>query len=308
MIQFEDRYKKLADGCELNDKQIEGVNFLLARKGAILSLQTGLGKTITVLTTAKIILDNYDSARVVIVCPVKAKKAFKSEIRKRMAFPKDYVGYIATDEMDFDAEKNRIFLFTDTNIKKYDSLVKDIYDAGNKIVLFVDEAHGLADKKSEFYRVMSEVRTYSTLVYLVSATPLINNLDGLYNIVNFACPGFLGKKTDFDNLYTIWHLDTIYVKGGARKKVKTLDGYKNLDALNQRLKQVLIVRGKEYNLKFGKQFKDMTMSFIFMALVHIMIILVELTLEQLLQKQGECAAGSDHAAQHLGNVHPQRRA
>lgn len=257
MIQFTEQYRKWGD-IELDDKQVEAINFALSRQGCIISLQTGLGKTISALVTAKIILDNFDSARVVIVCPVKAKKAFKKEMFKRMNLSKDYVGFISTDEMDFDRYNNRIFLFTDTNIKKYDSLVQDLYDDGHKIVLMIDEAHGLADKNSAFYKVMDKVKALSTINVGITATPLINDLDGLYNIVNFFCPKFLGKKTDFDNRYTIWHLENIYIKGGSKRKVKVLDGYKNLDELNERLKQVMIVRGKVYDLKFSKQFRNLT--------------------------------------------------
>ena len=108
MIQFTEQYRKLKDGTELNDVQIEAINFLLARQSALLCLQTGYGKTLTALVTAKIILDNFDSARVVISCPVKAKKAFKSELTKRLGLGKDYVGFISTDEMDFDRYNNRI--------------------------------------------------------------------------------------------------------------------------------------------------------------------------------------------------------
>ena len=257
MIQFSDSYKKWGD-IELGKDQIDSINFLLSRQSALLCLQTGLGKTLTALVTAKIILDNFDSSRVVIVCPVKAKKAFRREMFSRMGLNRDYVGFISTDEMDFDRYNNRIFLFTDTNIKKYDDLVQELVDDGHKIVLIIDEAHGLADKDSAFSKVMKRVRALSTITYSVTATPLINDLDGLYNIVNFTCPGFLGKKTDFDNRYTIWHLENIYIKGGAKRKIKVLDGYKNLDELSEKLKQVMIVRGKEYDLKFSKQFRDMT--------------------------------------------------
>lgn len=258
MIQITDKYCKWGN-VELSEIQKESVNFLLERPSALLCLQTGCGKTLTSLVTAKIILDNFDSARVVIVCPVKAKKPFMSEMRV-MGFKKDEVGIISTDEMDFDRYNNKVFLFTDTNIKKYNSLVNDLVSDGHKIVLFIDEAHGLADTKSAFYNVMKEVRKVSTIVYSITATPLINDLDGLYNIVDFTCPKFLGTKTDFNDRYTIWHLDTIYLKGGKKQKVRVVDGYKNLDKLSEKLNQIMIVRGKEYDLKFSKQFKDMTES------------------------------------------------
>ena len=257
MIQFTEQYRKWGD-IELDQDQVDSVNFLLTRKSAILALQTGKGKTLVSLVTAKIILDNFDSARVIIVCPVRAKKAFKKEMFSRMGFKRDYVGFISTDEMDFDRYNNRIFLFTDTNIKKYDSLIDELIEDGHKLVLMVDEAHMVADKDSAYHKVIKRVRNLSTIAYAISATPLINSLDGLYNIVSIFCPGFFGKKTDFDNKYTIWHLENIYIKGGAKKKIKVLDGYKNLDELSERLKQIMIVRGREYDLKFSKQFRDMT--------------------------------------------------
>lgn len=257
MIQFDEKYRKWND-IELDGDQVDSINFLLSRQCGILGLQTGKGKTLTALVYSKIILDNFDSARVVIVCPVKAKKAWKKEMTKRLGFKSDYFGVIATDETRYDIDTNKVFLFTDTNIKKYSDIVKEIDDKGYKIVLMVDEAHGVADKKSAFSKTIQYVRNLSTICVGITATPLINQLDGLYNIVSMFCPGFLGKKTDFDNRYTIWHLENIYIKGGKKQKIKVIDGYKNLDELSERLKQVIIVRGRQYDLKFSKQFRDMT--------------------------------------------------
>lgn len=256
MIQFTEKYRKAGD-IELQLDQIEGVNFLLTHKGAILAFQTGLGKTLTLLTACKIVLDNFPKARVVIVAPVKAKKAFMREIPK-LGWSYDDVGVIATDEFHYDIDKNKIFFFTDTNIEKYIDIVAELAAKEYKLVLAVDEAHKLADKSSKFYGTMTKVKAVSIIHWGSTATPLINDLDGLYNIVDFFCPGFLGKKTDFDNRYTKWHLETIYIKGGKKKKIRVLDGYKNLQELNTRLKQIIIVRSKQYNLKFSNQFRGMT--------------------------------------------------
>lgn len=256
MIQFEEKYRKAGD-VEIQKDQEEGINYLLSRQSAILAFQTGLGKTLTVVTACKIILDKFEKARVVLVAPVKAKKAFKKEIPKA-GFSSSEVGIIATDEFEYDIDRNKLFFFTDTNIDKYIDITAEIAARGHKIILVIDEAHKLADDENKFYETMIKVRSISTLVYGATATPLINNLDGLYNIVNFFRPNFLGKKTDFNNRYTVWHLETIYIKGGKKKKVRVVDGYKNLKELNERLKDVIIVRSKQYNLKFSNQFREMS--------------------------------------------------
>lgn len=255
-LQFSEKYRTWG-GTSLGDEQVEAIDFLLKRQGAILALQTGLGKTLTILVAAKIVMDAYSNARTVIVCPVKALKAFKRETKK-MGFSNREVGIVATSEFEYDVTTNKIIIFTDTNIDKYQEIVAEVAAQDNKIILVMDEAHKLQDTKSKIYQTMLAVKSISTIVWLATATPLLNGLDSLYHIVNFACPRFLGTKTAFDNRYTVWHLKDQYVKGGAKRKVKVIDGYKNLGELNTRLKEVMIVRAKQYNLKFAYIQRELT--------------------------------------------------
>lgn len=259
MVQFDEKYRKCGD-ISLSDEQVEGINFMLSRKNSILAFQTGMGKTLTSLVTAKILLDSFDSVRVVFVVPVKAKKAFKKEMFQRLNFKRSDVGIIATDEHEFDIYTNKIFLITDTNIKLYPDTVKDIADLGYKVVLFIDEAHKLADGNTSFYQTMQEVNKSATMCIEITATPLINSLDGLYSLVDFIYPKFFGTKTRFYDDYVIYHLEDVYIKGqhGKKRKTRVIDGYKNLDKLQERLNQIMIVRGKQYDIKFNRQFEDLT--------------------------------------------------
>lgn len=258
-LEFTEQYRTWSD-VTIAEDQIEGINFLLNRTGGILAYGTGTGKTLTGLVAMKILLDKYDTTKCVVVCPVKALKAFKREIFNRMGYSRDLVGILATNEMDFDVIRNRVFLITDTNIDKYKDLLAEVVARGNKILLMVDEAHKLQDKESKFYQTMEDVKSICTVCWGLTATPILNDLDSLYHIVNFFVPGFLGKKTAFENRYTIWHLRDQYMKGGRKMKVKELDGYKNLDELNTRLKEVMIVHQKDYNLKFGNISRELTDS------------------------------------------------
>ena len=259
MIQFTEDYRKFGN-VEISKDQEDSINFILSRKSSLLCLQTGMGKTLVSLVVSKILLDNFSNSLIYIVCPVKAKKAFLKELK--IVFGKelkDILSVYATDTM-VEVSNPKIILSTFTKIEFSTEKVKELYSEGRKVVLFIDEAHILSDVNSKFSKTMSSIKNLMTMVVLISATPLINSLDGLYNIVNFACPGFLGTKTQFNNTYTKWHLDTIYLKGGKKQKVRVIDKYINLDNLNTRLKDILIVRGKRYDIKFSKQFRDMTDS------------------------------------------------
>lgn len=254
---FTEKYRKRG-GIDISQDQVEGINFLLSHKGCILCYGTGMGKTITGVTAAQIILDTYPMARTVIVHPVKAQKAFRKAVHQA-GFKKSEVGIISTEIMEFDIDTNRIFLITDTNIEKYSDIVVELAARGYKIHLMIDEAHKLQDVDSKFYKTMSEVKSICAIWHGLTATPILNDLESLYNIINFFCPGFLGKKTAFLNRYTIWHLEDQYIKGGRKIKVRVIDGYKNLKELNQNLcGNVALVRQIQYDLKFGNLIEDMT--------------------------------------------------
>ncbi len=257
VLRCTEQYKKIGN-VELGPEQIEAVDFLLCHRGAILALQTGLGKSIVASVAAKIVLDSFQNARVVCVVPVKALKSWRREMFDRLGFTYSDVGILSTEKVSYDIKSNKVFLITNTNAEKYAGLFQELVDNGNKILLMIDEAHNLQDKNTKFYQTMVSVRNLCTITWLITATPLLNGLESLYYIVSYAVPGFLGTKTGFIDRYFIWHLRDQYLRGGRKVKVREIDGYQNLDELNAKLKQIMIVRQKEYNLKFHEVLREMT--------------------------------------------------
>ena len=226
---------------------------MLARKGCILGGQCGLGKTLITSVANKVLLDKYGTVVSIIVCPVKALKAFRRELFEKLLLKEDEVGIISADYTLYNLDTNRIFVCTDTQVEKLDRITAEFKSRNIPMILNVDEAHKLQDKKSKFSMIMSSIRSRCSIVWLMTATPILNSLDSLYNIVNFSSPGFLGKKDAFDNNFTLWNLRDQYIKRGGKAtkiKVKDVYGYKNLDILREKLNDIIIVRGKEYNLKF----------------------------------------------------------
>lgn len=249
---LEDRYKSF-NGITLGKDQVDCVEFMLSRQGCILGAQCGIGKTLITSVANKVLLDMYNNVVSIIVCPVKALKAFRRELFDKLLLSIDVVGIISTESTEYNLDTNRIIVCTDTQLDKLDRVTAELKSRNVPMILNVDEAHKLQDKKSKYYQVMSSIRSRCSVVWLMTATPILNSLDSLYNIVNFSSPTFLGKKVDFDNYFTLWELRDQYIKRGGKPqkiKVKEVYGYKNLDILRDKLNEIMIVRGKEYNLKF----------------------------------------------------------
>lgn len=107
---------------KLYDHQITGIYFLLERKRALLADEQGLGKTFTVLVTAKILQDYYKSqgneVDIVVLCPAFLKSNWESEAEKigvniqtssyentPSVFEKDYI--MICDEIHLKVENDK---------------------------------------------------------------------------------------------------------------------------------------------------------------------------------------------------------
>jgi superfamily II DNA or RNA helicase len=257
LIKLDPKYRDLEGGIRLTDEQVEGVEFLINRLRAVLAFQTGLGKTVTSLVGMKVIIDRYESARGIIICPVKAVKIFKKELKNRLGLKDHEIGLVTNQDMEYDVNYNKVFIFTNTSIKKYYPLIVELAES-NKLALIVDEAHQLQDKKSGFYGLMEELKKFFVTIWFCTATPLLNDLDSLYNIISYLDKSFLGGKTSFLNRYTVSRLKDIWVKGGKKRKVRETLGYQNLPELSERLKSICIMRQKKYNLKFTDVMGNLT--------------------------------------------------
>lgn len=62
-------------------------------------------------------------------------------------------------------------------------------------MVIIDEAHKLKNKKTTNYQFVTELRKKYCL--LLTATPVQNNLDELYNLITLLKPGQLGRQSEF---------------------------------------------------------------------------------------------------------------
>jgi SNF2 family DNA or RNA helicase len=103
-------------------------------------------------------------------------------------------------------------------------------------LVIIDEAHKLKNKRTSNYQFVSELRKKYCL--LLTATPVQNDLNELYNLITLLKPGQLGEEGDFHSNY---------VKGRRQAK--------NEDKLQENLGQLMIRnRRSDGGVEFTKRF------------------------------------------------------
>lgn len=198
----------------------------------------------------------------IILCPKSATNAFKKEL-KRVRLP---YHIRTTNESTTTHKSGRIFLMNYSNLTPLKNLINNIGKINSKpgikrpvkILLICDEVHKIGNPDSNLTRELKAMRSRFSVVYGLTATPLLNNIISVYSIMDFLRPGYLSEsRRDFENKFVVYNERVIRTRRGVRK-VREIAGYKNLESLKLLLKRCYISRGKEYKLNFKSVKFDIT--------------------------------------------------
>ena len=210
---------------------------------------TGFGKTYTMSTALCHLLLKYNNTHAIILCPQKAVKAFKKELSTKLRVSYNTLTS-SKPEMNPGA---RITIITHTSLKKYISYIIDLYNKGNKLLLLVDEAHIFESKTSKIYEQMASIRHLFSVCWFATATPLKNNIEGLYWLMYMLDPAIFGSWFNFKTNFCVIEKHPVYrTFGKGPHKYKKLTwqeeivGYKNLDKLKSILNKYIIIKQKPY--------------------------------------------------------------
>ena len=238
----------------LSDIQKRSVDRLLSMRAAVLALSAGTGKTLTILhTVSEVMKDNNDKCLFFI--PKSARAAFEKELTTKLGFSnKDYILIKAGKVIPYsEFSKYRYILIENTLVNKY---VEDLVTLANNnnCHLVIDEAHSLQNPESVFSKAAWEVRCYCKRVYAMTATPLMNSIDGLFNLYHFVFPGVFVSWYRFRARYCITKENVIRMKGRngkvMQRKVIEIIGYQNLKELTDTLDKLTIKGCVHYNVNF----------------------------------------------------------
>ncbi len=218
-----------AINADLFPYQMEGIEFALFRKAAIIADEMGLGKTVQAIGTAILKKQVFGFNKVLVVCPASLKSQWKKEIEK-------FTGEKALIVEGFPDERAKQYLDTEPLffIVNYETILRDqlaINRAGIDF-LILDEAQRA--KNYETKTASSIKRLNFKHVLVITGTPIENRLIDIFSIVSIIDPQFFGPLWEFSYQHCLFDPE-------RRDKI---NGYYNLQQLNRKLEQILIRREK----------------------------------------------------------------
>jgi superfamily II DNA or RNA helicase len=209
---------------ELLPYQLDGIAFAAGRGRAVLADEMGLGKTIQGIGVAELLARQAGIKRVLLVCPASLKSQWCVEIGR---FCERSVQLVSGKT----SERARVYaggaFFIVCNCEQ---VLRDFLDIerANWDLIILDEAQRIKNWQAKTSRIIKSLRSPFALV--LTGTPLENRLDDLYSVVEFIDDRRLGPAYRFIHRHRV-----------ASDTGRVL-GYKNLDALRERLEPVLLRR------------------------------------------------------------------
>lgn len=190
---------KVVRGIEPLDYQLATVRHVLKnlRGRALLCDEVGMGKTIE----AGLILMEYLMRglvrRVLVLTPPSLVEQWQQEMQTK--FNLDFISY---DNQAFKSHPHpwtefpRIIASLDTAKRETH---RDEVLAAEFDMVIVDEAHHLKNRRTQAYRLVSQLK--KKYILLLTATPVENDLEELFNLITLLQPGQLETATSFKRKY-----------------------------------------------------------------------------------------------------------
>ena len=165
---------------------------------AILADEVGLGKTVEAGILIKEFLVTGLAKKILILTPPSLLSQWKDEMLSK--FNLDFL-ICGHDLRDVDLDLHDLFLMSHSSAvfpKQSDMLNSVFWD-----IVVVDEAHSMKNSMTAKHRLVRHLSKRNIL--LLTATPLQNNLEELYNLIDLVRPGHLGTWKQFRNRYVTDH-------------------------------------------------------------------------------------------------------
>jgi len=215
--------------AEMFPYQQEGVKFTLFKKAAIIADEMGLGKTLQAISAAILKKQIFGFTKTLVVCPATLKSQWKKEIEH-------FSGEKAIIVSGYPQEREKQYLNNEAYflIVNYETVLRDsqeINKAGFDF-LILDEAQKVKNYETKTSSAIRRIKPKHTLV--ITGTPIENRLIDIFSIVNVIDPYFFGPLWEFSYQHCLF--DT--------EKLNKINGYYDLDKLNEKLAEILIRREK----------------------------------------------------------------
>ncbi len=225
---------QIALNTRLYPYQKEGVKFGTMKTGVLIGDEMGLGKTLQAISMGILKKEIFGFSKILVITLASLKEQWKREIEK---FSQEKATIVEGSPLQRKATYHKDpHLFKITN---YEAVLRDvtILSGFNPDIIILDEAQRIKNFSTKTAEAVKRLPKKHGIV--LTGTPLENKLEDIYSIVQFLDPFMLTPLWKFA-------ADHFMI---PRTKKATIAGYKNLDQLKERLKQILIRRKKEEVLK-----------------------------------------------------------
>lgn len=220
-------------GGRIKDHQIQGVRFLWnqiiqdkgIRQGCLLAHTMGLGKTMQVITflvaiaeasaspdpsTKSQIPEDLRSPRTLVLCPSSLVKNWMDEFL--IWAPRGLLGNLSQLDASVDVGERKAIVqdwSTDggvlimgyklfLNVQKIDKDVESML-TDQTVIVVADEAHKLKNPDIQLSKACSKFITNTRIA--LTGSPLANNVEEYYAMIDWVAPNFLGPLAEFRNIY-----------------------------------------------------------------------------------------------------------
>lgn len=229
--------KKLLTGiskAKLFPYQQTGVLFAATAGRCILADDMGLGKTLQAITANEIMRKYFRISKAVIVCPTSLKYQWKNEIIKFTGNTKICVveGHLLNRMKQY-AEQAHDYFIVSYNVAGND------YEYLNEMgadLLILDEAQRIKNWRSKISAKIKRIKT--PYAFVLTGTPVENNIEELYSLMQIVNPYLLGSLHHFLQKHQL-----------TDEHTGKVTGYRDLNQIGRLLSDVMLRRTKKEVLK-----------------------------------------------------------
>lgn len=188
--------------AQLRDYQLEGLNWLNYLDdynfGGCLADDMGLGKTLQIIAFILSQREKHGHTTNLIVVPTSLLFNWEQELAKFAPSIRVWTHYGANRKKSSEGMQAYEVVLT-----SYGMLLSDIrfLKEFHFNYVFLDESQAIKNPNSERYKAARLLQSRNRVV--LTGTPIENNTFDLYGQLSFACPGLLGSKQYFKDIYAI---------------------------------------------------------------------------------------------------------
>jgi len=241
--------QKYAPGLTLSELQVNAINALTTHVSYINALQAGSGKTLTALLSALYCVEKYN-AICIIFSPKSARQAWKKEICR---LKQEYAIYSVDEKIPYNSQP--FIIVEQSMLFKHIDTISDIKKSGHHLIAVIDEAHVLQNSKSQVAELFAKLKPLFTVRWLLTATPLLNDFQGLYNVLRYVRDD-LPPWYAFREKYCVTKERIVRVPdkrnpGQKRdQRIYEILDYKNTQDLSRVISECSIQGGQSYDIEF----------------------------------------------------------